>query len=484
MLFNSFQFLLFFPIVTLLYYVLPHRFRWMHLLIASCIFYMAFIPIYILILFFTIIIDYIAAIMIDKEAGKRRRLFLIISIVANLGVLAVFKYYNFFTENVNSLLALLHITTYPLPLLKIILPIGLSFHTFQAMSYTIEVYRGNQKVERHLGIYALYVMFYPQLTAGPIERPQNMLHQFHEEHKFDSQNLLSGLRLMLWGFFKKLVIADRLAQYVTIVYAFPEQFHYLNLVMAMFFFGMQIYCDFSGYSDIALGSAQVMGFTLMTNFNRPFLYSTNITEFWRRWHISLYTWFNDYLYTPLAIAFRDYGKWGIASAIIITFTLSGLWHGANWTFVIWGLLHAMALIYDMLTKKIRKKVSKKIPATLYRIASILLTYLVLNIIWIFFRANTVSDAFIIVKHIFTLYHQVPFNVVVKDLVTKAEFVRFSILISVLMSVFVLVSESRLSVNLSELNNRPIMDFLFCTFVMTAILILGVFNNSSFIYFQF
>jgi len=484
MLFNSFHFLIFFPVVTLLYFLLPHRFRWLHLLIASCVFYMAFIPIYILILFFTIIIDYIAGIIIEGETGKRRRLFLIISIVANVGVLAFFKYFNFFTENVNGLLALLHITTYPIPLLKIILPIGLSFHTFQAMSYTIEVYRGNQKAERHFGIYALYVMFYPQLTAGPIERPQNMLHQFHEEHKFDSQNLLNGLRLMLWGFFKKLVIADRLAQYVTIVYAFPGQFHYLNLVISTIFFGFQIYCDFSGYSDIALGSAQVMGFKLMTNFNRPFLYATNITEFWRRWHISLYTWFNDYLYTPLAIAFREYMKWGIAAAIIITFALSGLWHGANWTFVIWGLLHATALIYDMLTKKIRKKVSKKIPASIYRVSSILITFVILNITWIFFRANTVSDAFLIVKHIFTLYHQVPFKVTVLDLVTQSEFVRLGILTGVLMSTFMMVTESRLSAGLSELNNKPIVDFLFCTFVLVSIILLGVFNGSSFIYFQF
>ena len=282
MLFNSFQFLLFFPIVTLLYYVLPHRFRWLHLLIASCVFYMAFIPVYIFILFVTIIVDYIAGILIEKESGGRRKLFLIISIVVNLGFLAFFKYYNFFTDNVNELLHLLHISTHPIPLLNFILPVGLSFHTFQAMSYTIEVYRGNQKPERHFGIYALYVMFYPQLVAGPIERPQNLLHQFHEEHKFNSQNLLNGLRQMLWGLFKKVVIADRLALYVNLIYANPQDYHYGNLLIAVFCFSIQIYSDFSGYSDIALGAAKTMGFDLMTNFNRPFLYSTNITEFWRR----------------------------------------------------------------------------------------------------------------------------------------------------------------------------------------------------------
>lgn len=305
MLFNSFQFLIFFPVVTLIYYLLPHRFRWLHLLISSCVFYMAFIPVYIFILFFTIIVDYIAGIMIEKESGRRRRLFLIISILVNVGFLAIFKYYNFFTENVNELLRLLHIAYHPIPLLNIILPVGLSFHTFQAMSYTIEVYRGNQKAERHFGIYALYVMFYPQLVAGPIERPQNLLHQFKEEHKFSSQNLMDGLRLMLWGFFKKLVIADRLAQYVTIVYSFPAEFHYMNLIIATLFFTIQIYCDFSGYSDIAIGAARCMGFNLMTNFNRPY-FSTNIQEFWKRWHISLSTWFRDYLYISL-------GKPGLAT---------------------------------------------------------------------------------------------------------------------------------------------------------------------------
>ena len=484
MLFNSFQFLIFFPLVTLLYYLLPHRFRWLHLLIASCIFYMAFVPIYILILLFTIIVDYIAGIMIEKETGKKRRLFLIVSIVVNIGFLAFFKYYNFFLGNVDALLSAMHIATHTLPYLNIILPLGLSFHTFQAMSYTIEVYRGNQKAERHFGIYALYVMFYPQLVAGPIERPQNMLHQFKEEHKFSSQNLLDGLRLMLWGFFKKIVIADRLGLYVTTIYNAPNDFHYLNLLIAIAFYAIQIYCDFSGYSDIALGSAQTMGFKLMVNFNRPFLYSTNITEFWRRWHISLYSWFNDYLYTPVAISLRNYGKWGIATAIMITFLLSGLWHGANWTFVIWGMLHAIALIYEMLTKKIRKKISKKVPDFLYQKGSIVLTFIVLCFIWIFFRAQTISDALLIVKHIFTLYHNVPFKMVVKNVINPSEFGISSIIISVSMIVFMLASESRMKVNLSNLNFSPITDILYCTFVLYLIIILGVFHNSSFIYFQF
>ena len=484
MLFNSFQFLLFFPIVTLLYYILPHRFRWLHLLIASCIFYMAFIPIYIFILFVTIIVDYIAGILIEKESGRRRRLFLIVSIVVNMGFLAFFKYYNFFTENVNELLHLLHVSTHPIPLLNFILPVGLSFHTFQAMSYTIEVYRGNQKAERHFGIYALYVMFYPQLVAGPIERPQNLLHQFHEEHKFSSQNLLDGLRQMLWGFFKKVVIADRLALYVNLVYANPQGFHYWNLLIAVFCFSIQIYCDFSGYSDIALGAAKTMGFNLMTNFNRPFLYSTNITEFWRRWHISLYTWFTDYVYSPMVIAYRDYGRWGITGAIMITFLLSGLWHGANWTFIVFGLLHGIALVYEALTKKSRKQISKRIPSTLYRISSIVITFLVLNFIWIFFRADTVSDALLIIKRIFTHYNAVPFKTFLMDFKTGSEYGLSLLGIAGVMMVLMMIAEAKLSTDLSNMNKRPMWDIFLCTFILTCIILLGVTKTSNFIYFQF
>src|SRR5678815_1064118 len=223
----------------------------------------------------------------------------------------------------------------PVPFLKIILPIGLSFHTFQAMSYTIEVYRGNQKAERNFGIYALYVMFYPQLVAGPIERPQNLLHQFYENHKFDYERVVNGLKLILWGFFKKLVIADRLALYVGAVYNNPTHHTGLSFIMATIFFAFQIYCDFSGYSDIAIGAAKVMGFKLMTNFNRPY-FARSISEFWKRWHISLSTWFKDYLYISLGGNRVSVPRWYFN--LFIVFLVSGLWHGANWTYIIWGCL--------------------------------------------------------------------------------------------------------------------------------------------------
>src|SRR5678810_23272 len=297
MLFNSFTFLMFFPIVVAVYFAIPHRFRWAWLLAASCYFYMAFIPVYILILFFTIAVDYAAGILIEDAEGKRRKLFLLMSIVANVGVLAIFKYFNFLNANARAIAEVFH-WPYGVPALSIILPIGLSFHTFQAMSYTIEVYRGRHKAERNPGIFALYVMFFPQLVAGPIERPQNLLLQFYERHEFDYDRVADGLRRMAWGLFMKVVIADRLSNYVNPVYNSPYSYDGLTLVVATVFFALQIYCDFAGYSHVAIGTAEVMGFRLMQNFNRPYL-SRSISEFWSRWHISLSTWFRDYVYIPL-----------------------------------------------------------------------------------------------------------------------------------------------------------------------------------------
>ena len=289
MLFNSPLFLVFFISVFGFYFGIPQRFRWLILLIASCFFYMAFIPVYILILVAVIIIDFFAGIEIEKSVGKKKRFFLLLSIFSNIGILFVFKYFNFFHANFDALAHLLH-WNYSLPTLSLLLPIGLSFHTFQSLSYIIEVYRGNQKAEKHFGIYALYVMFFPQLVAGPIERPQNLLPQFHNPKEFNASRAVSGLRLMLFGFFKKIVIADNAAILVNFVYARSHESAGWPLILATFFFAWQIYGDFSGYSDVARGAARVFGFELMKNFDRPY-FSKSISEFWRRWHISLCTWF-------------------------------------------------------------------------------------------------------------------------------------------------------------------------------------------------
>lgn len=401
MLFNSLAFFLFFPIVTGLYFLLPQRWRWSLLLTASCVFYMYFIPKYILILGVTIVVDYLAGILIERAEGRRRKLFLGWSLVANVGVLALYKYFNFFNENLSALAQFLG-WGYSIQSLSLILPVGLSFHTFQAMSYTIEVYRGHQKAERHFGIYALYVMFYPQLVAGPIERPQNLLHQFYETHYFDYQRVASGLRLMAWGLFKKVVVADRLALFVNNVYLDPSQTEGPVLMLGTIFFAFQIFCDFSGYSDIAIGSARVMGFTLMRNFDSPYQ-AQSISEFWRRWHISLSTWFKDYLYIPLGGNRVSELRW--YANMMIVFLVSGLWHGANWTYVIWGGLHGFFLVFGAATQKIRERVAQTIGITrlprLHTSLKVLTTFLLVCLSWIFFRAQSLHDAVQACSHMFS-----------------------------------------------------------------------------------
>lgn len=400
MLFNSWQFLFFFPIVSLLYFLLPHRFRWVLLLAASCFFYMAFIPAFILILLITIVVDYAAGILMERIDGPRRKLILVISIVSTCAVLFLFKYFNFVTVNVEALAQFLH-WNYSASTLSLVLPIGLSFHTFQSLSYVIEVYRRRQKAERHFGIYALYVMFYPQLVAGPIERPQNLLCQFYEKHHFDYIRVTHGLKLMAWGFFKKVVIADRLALFVNSVYDKPTEYQGISFLVATIFFAFQIYCDFSGYSDIAIGAAQVMGFRLMQNFRRPY-FAASIAEFWKRWHISLSTWFRDYLYVPLGGSRVSQQRW--LFNILGTFIISGLWHGAKWTFVIWGALNGCYLVGEIWLKGVgtwrELKSQKRYLSGLYKCVRVGSTFCLVCFSWIFFRADSVQDALYIVRHLF------------------------------------------------------------------------------------
>lgn len=474
MLFNSIEFVIFFILVTSLYFLLPHKYRWFLLLVASCYFYMAFVPIYILILFFTIVIDYYAGILIEEAEGKRKRKFLILSLVANIGVLAVFKYYNFLNDNLTFLL---HGAGWenPIPYLSILLPIGLSFHTFQAMSYTIEVYRGHQKAERHFGIYSLYVMFYPQLVAGPIERPQNLLFQFRTEHHFEYDRVVSGLRLMLWGLFKKLVIADRLAIYVNAAYGQPEQHSGITLMLATFLFAFQIYCDFSGYSDIAIGAARVMGYDLMKNFNRPYL-AASVSEFWKRWHISLSTWFTDYLYISLGGNRVSVPRWYFN--LFFVFLVSGLWHGANWTYVIWGALNGLYLIFAIIRKKyIDVHINPLIPSNslVIKFFNILITFALICFSWIFFRAESVQDAFLIVSKI--AQFQGPLFV---DNTTL--FYGFIGLVF-LMGREIKNEYFKDSMPLLEHSN-PVVRYSTYLLLIGLILLIGVFDGSQFIYFQF
>lgn len=484
MLFNSFQFLFFFPIVTILYFLLPHKLRWFHLLVASCVFYMAFVPIYILILFFTIIIDYVAGILIENAAGRRRKLYLSISIIANVGILMFFKYYNFFAGDFNRLFSWFQINAH-IPLLDIILPIGLSFHTFQAMSYTIEVYRGNQSAERHLGIYSLYVMFYPQLVAGPIERPQNLLSQFHTKHQFNYDNVVGGLRQMAWGLFKKIVIADRLAIVVDAAYAAPGQNSATSLAIAAVFFAFQIYCDFSGYSDVALGAARVMGFRLMVNFDRPFS-AKSITEFWRRWHISLSTWFYDYVYNPIMLALRHWGKAAITFGLVFTFLLSGFWHGAGMKFIVYGIIQGTTVVLEFRTKKQRKKLFSKLPLWLNNGLSRLYTFSHVVVCLVFFRANSIKDALYIIGK----FRAIPGELYKVITSGKIAFLQLPGLFNVLLpcvALIVLLELIQVSVLnfIYETSKPPLFTrwFYYCA-VTLSILFLGVFENREFIYFKF
>jgi alginate O-acetyltransferase complex protein AlgI len=396
-LFNSLHFLVFFPIVAGVHFLLPHRFRWAWLLIASCYFYMAFIPAYVLILFGLILVDYVAGILIEKSEGSRRKLFLILSLVANISILGFFKYYNFAATNLGVLSHSMGLPLSP-KTLSIVLPIGLSFHTFQSMSYTIEVYLRRQTAERHLGIYALYVLFWPQLVAGPIERPQNLLHQFREPKKLDFARVQDGARLMLVGFAKKVLVADTLARTVNLVYKTPSNHSGLALIIATYFFAFQIYCDFSGYSDIARGASRIMGFELMVNFDRPYI-STSISEFWRRWHISLSTWFRDYLFIPLGGSRTSSGR--AAFNLLVVFLVSGLWHGANWTFIAWGAIHGTVLAITQLLGKGHKGQyrEKPKPAGFARIWRMALTFHIVVLSWIFFRAESVSQAWYVLTHL-------------------------------------------------------------------------------------
>ena len=371
--------------------------------------------------------------------------------------------------------------------MHIILPIGLSFHTFQAMSYTIEVYRRNQKAERHFGIYALYVMFYPQLVAGPIERPQNLLHQFREEHHFDYTRVTSGLKLMLWGMFKKVVIADNLSTFVTQVYDSPHNFSGLPLIVATLFFSIQLYCDFSGYSDIAVGSAQVMGFTLMKNFDRPF-FSASISELWRRWHISLSTWLRDYLYTPISVVTRNWEKWGIVFSLIVTFVLAGLWHGADWKFVVFGFLHGIALAYEFLTRKTRKKISKKVPSYIYTNLSILITFLYFNFAGIYFRATSIKNAGYIITHLFAPSFSNQNGVIYHGILSAKVWFHTQYLIIIPILLIILWGFDFLQSYFDpivELAKRPLWQrWAVYYFFLFAIILLGNTGHTQFIYFQF
>ena len=400
MLFNSVPFLIFFPIVTLIYYLIPHRFRYIWLLIASYYFYMSWNPYYSLLMMTSTVITYASGLLIDRANGiedpqrsvKVKKCWVALCFILNLSILFFFKYANFFLANVTGLLSSVGIACKPFAF-DILLPVGISFYTFQALSYTVDVYRKDIYAERNILKYALFVSFFPQLVAGPIERSKNLLVQISERHVFTYQNARDGLLLMLWGFFQKLLIADRAAIIVDQVFNHYQKYSGTVLITASVLFAVQIYCDFAGYSNIARGAARVMGFRLMKNFDAPY-FSKSIAEFWRRWHISLSSWFRDYLYIPLGGNRK--GKWKKYRNILIVFLASGLWHGASWAFVAWGLLHGVYQVIGDLLRPLKNKLLAKwhirTDCFSYRLGQILVTFSLVDFAWIFFRAPSFRTA--------------------------------------------------------------------------------------------
>ena len=480
MLFNSLEFIVFFPLVVAAYFALHHKYRWILLLTASYYFYMCWNYKYIVLIIFSTLVDYFAArAMYNASTQTRKRIFLLLSLFSNLGLLFFFKYFNFFSENINEMFSQFNLF-YNVPVYSFLLPVGISFYTFQTLSYTIDIYRGERKPEYHLGKFALYVAFFPQLVAGPIERSSRLLPQFHKIITFDYQRVKYGIVLMAWGFFKKVVIADRLAEYVNLVYNNPADYGGFHDVIATFFFGSQIYCDFSGYSDIAIGSAMVLGYDLMTNFRRPYL-SQSIREFWSRWHISLSTWFRDYLYIPLGG--NRVVKWRWYYNLFITFLISGLWHGANWTFVVWGALHGAYLVLAILSQKKIDRFADLIGLSKVRGLNSFLkmawTFLLVYFAWIFFRANSLSDAFYIIGNIFSIE---TYSLDIQLFQFSSDFFISFLLIGILMMVE--FGQEWLGLN-QWLNNqsRGIKWIMFLV-VIIVIFVLGKWDENSFLYFQF
>ena len=496
MLFNSLQFLIFFPLVVMAYFATPHRWRWLLLLVASYYFYMCWKPIYILLIIGSTLLDYTVAreIYAAQEQWKKR-LLLTLSLLGNFGTLFVFKYLDFFNESLHQFLPQIN------PAYNVfhdmthagwwVLPVGISFYTFQTVSYTIDVYRGVVKPERHLGYFAVYVSFFPQLVAGPIERPGHLLPELRANHKWDANRVASGIAQMVLGFFKKVVISDRLAAAVDTAYNSPHDLNGLPLLIATYFFAFQIYCDFSGYSDIAIGAARIMGIDLMENFRRPYL-SQSMGEFWRRWHISLSTWFRDYVYLPLGG--NRVQRWRWVLNLFIVFLVSGLWHGANWTFIVWGALHGAYVGIEVFLAPLHWQPANRFLALLKRVVLTVWTFHLALIGWVFFRANTVSDAFYILRAIpETLFEHIA-SLVQNGLQAYITYLPLGItrrdaMLSVMLILFLVVSEIfvewRESLEKQPASTRWFAGkLLYYDLLFIGILTLGVFTNTAFIYFQF
>ena len=449
---------------------------------------------YILLIVLSTLVDYYAGLKMSAIGEKeKRKPYLWLSILSNLGILFTFKYFNFFADSVNEILAVLRIT-YAMPAVHLLLPIGISFYTFQTMSYSIDVYKGKIQAERNLGIFALYVTYFPQLVAGPIERSSNLIPQLRKVYSFDYKRITDGLKLMAWGFFKKVVIADQVAPMVDYLWATPQDFGGPSIWLATWLFAYQVYCDFSGYSDIAIGASRVMGIDLMTNFRRPYL-AQSLSELWSRWHISLTTWFRDYLFLPLVRNKKLIWPWQYNVAVI--YVLSGIWHGANWTFILWGTFTSVIIIMSRMFSKTKERIHKfsglKAFPRLDRIVQIFITFNIFSLLGIYFRADSLMDAHYLFAHLFSGWpssiSEVLFNhnnLRSHTLYLGYDMIQFTtaILMIVLLEV-IQVREERRGDIIEQLNARPLV-FRWSVYLAISILIvLFSFDRAiPFVYFQF
>ncbi|MBE6887277.1 MAG: MBOAT family protein [Ruminococcaceae bacterium] len=487
MLFNSLEFLIFFPVVTLGYFVIPKKLKNFWLLVTSYYFYMCWQPAYALLILFSTITTFLCSVAIDKAKLKAaKKTCLTVSICINLAILFLFKYYGFFSENVVNLFGKIGIEV-NMPVFDLLLPVGISFYTFQALGYAIDVYRGDVEREKSFITYALFVSFFPQLVAGPIERSKNLLPQFKQYSKFDYARVREGLVLMAWGFFKKMVIADGVASFVTLVYNTPSNYGGLQLVIATILFAFQVYCDFGGYSDIAIGCAKVLGFKLMRNFNKPY-FSTTLQGYWRRWHVSLSSWFSDYVYIPLGGSRKGTVRTYIN--LLITFLVSGLWHGANWTFVFWGLINGIYVCVSRAMRPARTRFIEKHKLQnniLYNSFSALVVFLLICFGYIFFRANTFSDAMYITTHLFSDFGSWFGSGYLTAQLTGITFFTKNGVALVCSIVFMLAAElwegkDELSAKICR-QKAPIR-WVFYYAIVLLVLFYGNFGKSPFVYFDF
>lgn len=477
MLFNSLEYIFFLTIVLSILLIISRR-QWIWLLVMSYYFYCSWKFEYLFLLLATTLLNYICAIAISKSRTRgAKKIFLLVGLIGSLGILFTYKYLNFLGGLINPIYSYFGVPEV-VPAFYAALPIGISFYTFQALGYTIDVFGGKTKPERHLGIFALFISFFPQLVAGPIERAGNLLAQLKQDRPFDYEKVASGFWLAAWGLFKKIVIADRLAVYVDSVYGHLPQSSGLQLLLAAYFFSFQIYCDFSGYSDIAIGCARMMGYDLRKNFDAPY-FSASLPEFWRRWHISLMSWFRDYLYFPLGGSRR--GKARKHYNQLIVFLVSGLWHGANLTFLVWGAYHAVLQIVSNLTMPLRQRVfaRMRIAPWLVRAGGIFVTFHLVCLGWVFFRAPTIN-------HALRIFQKLTFRTMdVSTMFGPLDSVEFTVaLLSIAILLIVELAQSGKN-SAKIIRGTPVfVRYPLYVMLILAILLVGVFEEEPFLYFQF